>query len=125
MTKSDVLEASGPPRLGVLVAAVLATVWVALTLRTGVTYHLFPLLIVASVVLTPKLLWETSMTARQAAVAAAAGLAVTAAGWLALVVLDAEPATTFVHGQPGGVPAEVAMLAVAGAGVSSWWASRR
>lgn len=125
MTNPDILEASSPPRFGVLVAAVLAAIWVALTQRTGVTYHLFPLLIVASAVLTPKLLWETSMTARQAAIAAAAGLAVTGAGWLALVLLDAEPVTTFVHGQPGGVPAEVAVLAVAGAGVSIWWASRR
>ncbi len=125
MNKVDISETIGPPRLGVLVAVVLAAIWVALTKRTGVTYHLFPLLIVASVVLTPKLLWETSMTARQAAIAAAVGLAVTAAGWLALVLLDAEPVTTFVDGQPGGVPAEVAVLAVAGAGVSIWWASRR
>ncbi len=125
MSKLDVSGTIAPPRLGVLVAAALTAVWVALTQRTGVTYHLFPLLIVASVALTPKLLWETSMTARQAGIAAAVGLAVTAAGWLALVLLDAEPVTTFVDGQPGGVPGEVAVLAVAGAGVSIWWASRR
>ena len=125
VSKSDILEMSGSPRLGVLVAAVLTAVWVALTQRTGVTYHLFPLLIVASAVLTPKLLWETSMTARRAGIAAAGGLAVTAAGWLALVLLNAEPVTTFVHRQPGGVPAEVAVLAIVGAGASIWWASRR
>ncbi len=124
MNKVDASETIGPPRLGVLVAAALAAVWVALTRQTGVTYHFFPLLIVASVALTPKLLWETSMNARQAGVAAAVGLAVTAAGWLALVLFDATPVTTFVDGQPGGVPAEVAVLAVAGAGVSIWWASR-
>ena len=114
-----------PLPVAMAVAAALGAVWVVLTSRTGVTYHLFPLLIVAAVPALPRLLWELTLTTRQAAFAAGAGLAVTAVGWLTIVALDVEPNATFVHGQPGGVPAEVAVLALIGAAGSLWWSRRR
>lgn len=109
---------------GVLVAVALTVVWVLLTRRTGVTYHLFPLVIAAGAAAVPRLFWEAALTPRAAVAAAVGGLAAVALGWAALVASDATPETTFVANQPGGVVGEVVAFAVLGALIGGWWGRR-
>ena len=104
-------------------AAVAVAVWVALTARTGVTYHLFPLVIAASVGVMSRLSGPP-LRPVEAAASVAGGLLAVALGWLALVGLDELPAATFVHDQRGGVPAETAVFALLGAALSLWWTTR-
>ena len=109
---------------GVLVAALAAGVWVALTARTGVTYHLFPFVVAAALPVFARL-GGPPLRRVEAAIGAAGGLAAVAAGWLALVLLDAVPTATFVADQPGGVPGEAAVFALIGAAFGLWWTLRR
>ena len=114
-----------PAALVLSAAALAATaIWVALTARTGVTYHLFPFVIVASAgfLACPG---GAPLRRAEAVVSAAVGLAAVALGWVALVVLDETPSATFVADQPGGVPGEVVVIALLGAVFALWWAARR
>jgi hypothetical protein len=109
---------------GVLVAFALTGAWVLLTRRTGVTYHLFPLVIAAGAAAVPRLFWDVVLPRRAAIAAAVGGLAAVALGWAALVASDATPDATFVANQPGGVAGEVVAFAVLGALVGAWWGRR-
>ncbi len=110
--------------LGAAAADVAVTVWVVLTARSGVTYHLFPLVIAASVGFMSRLS-GAPLRPLEAAAATAGGLLAVAAGWLALVILDETPTATFIADQPGGVPGETAIFALLGAALSLWWVTRR
>ena len=114
----------GDLALGMAAAAVAATIFVILTLATGATYHLFPLAIAALPVVLPRLLFERPLSMSRARIAAALGLAAVAVAWLALVLLDEMPATTFFQGQPGGVPGEFVAFGLLGALTAAWWGSR-
>ena len=110
--------------LGAATAAVAVAVWVALTARSGVTYHLFPLVIAASVGFMSRLS-GAPLRPLEAATSTAGGLLTVAAGWLVLVILDETPTATFSADQPGGVPGETAAFALLGTALSWWWARRR
>ena len=110
--------------LGATAAAVAVAVWVVLIARSGVTYHLFPLVIAASVGFMSRLS-GAPLRPLEAAVSTAGGLLTVAAGWLVLVLLDETPTATFVEGQPGGVPGETVIFALLGAALSLWWVRRR
>ena len=103
---------------GVALAILLVGVWVALTAVTGKTYHLAPVLAAAAPA------WGARLSGVVVAppdrlLALAAGVLVVAAGWAAIVLAGIEPTTTVIHDQPGGVPAEVAVGALAGAALSA------
>ena len=105
-------------------AALVATaIWVALTARTGVTYHLFPFVIVAGAGFLARP-GGAPLRRAEAVVSAAVGLAAVALGWVALVVLDETPSATFVADQPGGVAGEVVVIALLGAVLALWWTAR-
>ena len=110
--------------LGVAAAAIAAVIFVVLTTATGATYHLFPLAIAAAPALLPRLLLERSISSSTAAIAAALGLAAVGGAWVTLLVLDEMPLTTFVEGQPGGVPGEFVAFGLVGALLAAWWGSR-
>ncbi len=110
--------------VGAAGAAVAATIFVILTVATGATYHLFPLAIAAAPALLPRLLLDRALAPARARLAAVLGLAAVGAAWLALVLLDEMPVTTFFEGQPGGVPGEFVAFGLIGAIAGSWWGSR-
>jgi len=110
--------------LGVAAAVIAAVIFVVLTTATGATYHLFPLAIAAAPALLPRLLLERSISSSTAAISAALGLAAVGGAWVTLLVLDEMPLTTFVEGQPGGVPGEFIAFGLVGALVAAWWGSR-
>ncbi len=105
-------------------AVVAAAVWVVLTARSGVTYHLFPLVIAASVGFVSRLS-GAPLRPLEAAAAIGGGVLAVAAGWLALVMLDETPTATFIADQPGGVPGETVIFALLGAALSLWWVTKR
>jgi hypothetical protein len=109
--------------IGAAAALVAVAIWVALTARTGVTYHHFPLAIVAAVGFMSRT-GGPPFSRLEAAVTAAVGLIAVALGWLTLVLLDQTPTATFVAGQTGGVPGETALFALLGAALSVWWVRR-
>ena len=97
------------------VSAVIAAAWVGLTAWTGTTYHLAPLLAAAAPGYVARSAgWPSRSRGAVLAVVALAGVAV-AGGWAVIVAAGIEPTATLVHGQPGGVPAEVAVAALLGA----------
>jgi hypothetical protein len=49
----------------------------------------------------------------------AVGLLIAAAGWVAILIDGIRPSATFFHGQPGGVAAEVVVIALTGAGLGT------
>lgn len=110
--------------LGAAAAVVAVAVWVVLTARSGVTYHLFPLVIAASVGFMSRLS-GAPLRPLEAAASAAGGLLAVIVGWLALVVLDEAPTATFIANQPGGVAGETAIFALLGAALSLWWVTRQ
>lgn len=91
------------PHLGVLAAAliapVVATLWVWLTARTGLTFHFYPLLIALAPSFVVTRLVRVSVSRPAGMGLVAAGIAAVATGWLTLGVLGARPAATFVEGQ--------------------------
>ncbi len=107
-----------------MVALGFAALWIGLTLRTGVTYHLFPLAIGVLPSLVAYRLFEAKSRAwwpgpiRLVPV----GLAIVALVWGTLELLDETPTATFIHDQPGGVVGEVAVLGLVGAGLGLWFA---
>ncbi len=109
--------------LGAAAALVAVAIWVALTARTGVTYHLFPLAIVAAVGFMSRP-GGPPLRRLEAAATAALGLIAVTLGWLTLALLDKTPTATFVADQPGGVPGETAVFALLGAALSLWWVMR-
>ena len=109
--------------LSVAAALVATAIWVALTARTGVTYHLFPFVIVAGAGFLARP-GGAPLRRMEAVASAAVGLAAVALGWVALVALHETPSATFVTDQPGGVPGEVAVIAALGAVFALWWTTR-
>jgi hypothetical protein len=107
-----------------MASAIAAAIFVALTIGTGATYHLFPLAIAAAPAVLPRLLLERPLSRSRAAIAALLGLAAVGIAWLTLVALDEMPVTTFFEGQPGGVPGEFIAFGLLGALAATWWGSR-
>ncbi len=108
---------------GVVVALLFAALWIGLTLRTGVTYHLFPLAIGALPALAAYRVFEAkSRTWLPGPISLVpAGLAIVALAWGVLELLDETPTATFIHDQPGGVIGEVIVLGLVGAGLGLWF----
>ncbi len=109
---------------GLLVALLFAALWVGLTLRTGVTYHLFPLAIGVLPALVAYRVFEAKSRSWWPGPIGLVpvGPAIVALAWGVLELLNETPTATFIHDQPGGVPAEVAVLGLAGAAVGLWFA---
>ena len=63
------MRAPGSLWIGVASAAVAATVFVLLTVNTGTTYHLFPLVIAAASGVIPRLVFDSALTPRQGTLA--------------------------------------------------------
>ena len=91
----------------------LAALWVALTALDGRTYHLAPLIAAAAPGVAARILGARAAVIVRSVVAA--GLLTAAIAWAAIEVLGIVPSTTLWDGQPGGVRAEVAAAALAGA----------
>ncbi len=101
-----------PIVLGALSAAAATAVWLALTIETELTYHVFPLVIVGAPVF---ILAVTKANLSPAWLPALLlGVPAVAAGWVYLESTGNAPTATFVHGQPGGVLGEVVLFAVLG-----------
>ncbi len=111
--------------VGVVVVAVVTVIWVALTAATGQAYHLFPLVIGAAGATAARYALPSAMRAPEAIAAAAIGLVGVGVGWLVLQLVDHWPSATFIEDQPGGIEAETIVLAVAGALIGLWYATRR
>jgi hypothetical protein len=111
---------------GALVAAGIAAAFLALTaVREGVTFHLFPLAIAGGPAVVARMVLGAPLRLAGTLAAAAIGLLMMFATWLAVVAwIDPTPTVTFVEGQPGGVPGEFAALATIGALAGAWWARR-
>lgn len=125
MTQRTQTQTAAPPLwIGVIAAAVATAVWVALTARTGTTYHLFPFIVAAAPGVISRL-DGPPLSRVEAALTTAGGLAAVAAGWFVLVATDETSTATFVAGQPGGVAGESAVIALIGAAFSAWWVLRR
>jgi len=111
--------------LGVGFGLVLTGIWLALTLQTGLTYHLFPFAIASSPTALARFLDDRPLRHTQAAFASVMGLMLVTLGWLALAVSDEDPSATFVDGQPGGVIGEIIIMAGLGAIIGFVWAVKR
>lgn len=123
-TRSEQTTLTSDLVAGTVASAIAAAIFVALTIGTGATYHLFPLAIAAAPAVLPRLLLERPLSMSRAAIAAVLGVASVGIAWLTLVLLDEMPATTFVEGQPGGVPGEFIAFGLLGALAAAWWGSR-
>lgn len=106
---------------GVAISALLSVAWVALSLRTGLNHHLFPLAIAAVPTAMSGILGSQPLSARVAPLAAAGGFALVWLTWLAFAAIDETPTAVFFEGQPGGAIGEAAMLSVAGALGGYFW----
>ena len=102
---------------GVAVALVFAVLWIVLTIRTGTTYHLFPLAIAALPAIATDRVFDANY---RSWLLAPTGLLIVALATGVLELLSEMPTATFIHDQPGGVVAEFAILAVVGAGLGLW-----
>jgi hypothetical protein len=100
---------------GIALAVLLSFAWVALTLRSGLNYHLFPIAIAAVPTAVSGILGNRPLNPSTAALAAAAGLALVWITWLVFVAIDEAPTATFYTGQPGGAIGEAAVFSLAGA----------
>jgi hypothetical protein len=85
--------------------------WVGLALTTDRTYHLAPVIIAA----VPGVLARASERDIPWPLAVIPGLIAVAIGWAVIVAADAEPTTTLIEEQWGGVTGEVIAGAVIGA----------
>jgi hypothetical protein len=125
MTMSSQVQDTGSLWVGVAAAAVGAAAFVLLTVNTGTTYHLFPLVIAAAPGVIPRLVFDRPLDARQGTLATLLGLAAVAVAWGALELLEEMPSATLLSDQPGGVRGEFAVFGVLGALAGSWWGSQR
>jgi hypothetical protein len=91
----------------------LAALWVALTALEGRTYRLAPLLAAAAPGVAARILGVRAEVVVRSVVVA--GLLTAAIAWGVIEVLGIVPSAMLWDGQPGGVRAEVAAVAVAGA----------
>lgn len=101
-----------PVVLGAASAAAATAVWLALTIETGLTYHVFPLVIVGAPVFVLALLKANISPVWLPALLL--GVPAVAAGWVYLESTGNAPTATFVRGQPGGVLGEVVIFAALG-----------
>jgi hypothetical protein len=125
MTQADPGSVSAPRlAIGLIGALVAGGAFVALTAKTGTTYHFFPLLIGFLPGGLPRVLGERPLSAREGTIATVLGIAVIGAVWLVLVMLDEMPTATFISNQPGGVGGELALFGILGALIGGWWAAR-
>jgi hypothetical protein len=124
MTMSSQAQASGSLWVGVGAAEVAAVVFVLLTVNTGTTYHLFPMVIAAVPGVIPRLVFDQPLNPRQGTLATLLGVAAVAAAWGLIEVLEEMPTATLLSDQPGGVRGEFALFGVLGALAGSWWGSQ-
>ena len=122
---SSQVRVPGSLWVGVGGAAIAATVFVLLTVNTGTTYHLFPLVIAAASGVIPRLVFDSALTPRQGTLATLLGIAAVAVAWGALELLGEMPSATLIADQPGRVRAEFAVFGLLGALAGSWWGSQR
>jgi len=122
---SSQVQASSSLWVGVVAAAAAAAVFVLLTVRTGTTYHLFPLVIAGAPGVIPRLVFDRPLDARQGTLATLLGVAAVAIAWGALELVDEVPSATLLSDQPGGVRGELALFGVLGALAGWWWGSKR
>ena len=85
--------------------------WVVLALSTDRTYHLAPVIIAA----VPGVIARVSEREVSWPLAVIPGLIAVAIGWAVIVAADAEPTTTLIEDQWGGVTGEVIGGAIIGA----------
>ena len=85
--------------------------WVVLALITDRTYHLAPVIIAA----VPGVIARVSEREVPWPLAIIPGLIAVAIGWVVIVAADAEPTTTLIEDQWGGVTGEVIGGAIIGA----------
>ena len=97
-----------------LAGPAVAALWVGLTVQTGTTFHLFPLIIVMAPAFVATRLAEVRTGPRASAALLALGPGAVATAWLALGALDARPVATFFEGQRGGVGLEVLVFSLLG-----------
>lgn len=107
---------------GAAAALVVAALWVALTAATGKTYHLAPPIIAWLPGLAVSLARRSAVDhtsargrLRLGLLASTLGIAIVVAGWVVISRAGIRPSATVFHGQPGGVPGEVAVTAGIGA----------
>jgi hypothetical protein len=103
-------------------ALAVTALWVALTAATGKTYHLAPPVIAWLPGLAVSLARRNSPGSAPprgglspGLRASALGVAIVIAGWVTISVAGITPSATVFHGQPGGVPGEVAATTLVGA----------
>jgi hypothetical protein len=103
-------------------ALAVAALWVALTAATGKTYHLAPPVIAWLPGLAVSVARRNSSGGapppgglRLGLIASALGFAIVVVGWVTISVAGITPSATVFHGQPGGVPGEVAATTFVGA----------
>lgn len=107
----------GPSLAAALTSAAAAAIWVVLTLATGLTFHLFPALIAGGPAFTWSLLSPGNV--RPWRLALFVGWPAVALAWALLEALGRMPTATFIHDQPGGVRAEIVVIALLGALISA------
>ena len=105
----------GSLSIALSVAALLVLLWVGMTVRSGLNYHLFPAVIAAAPAAVLNLLSGSASGRTRALVMMATGIAFVASGWAVLEALASAPTATFVDNQPGGARAEAVVLAIVGA----------
>ncbi len=119
---SPATPGGGPwlPPAAILVAFAVTGLWVALTTRTGLTFHFYPGIIELAPVFMMRRLTNRPIGWPALMGLLATGAAAVAVGWAVLGVLGARPTATFIEGQFGGVQLEVAVFTLLGAA----WATR-
>lgn len=116
--KPDGMPPPGTLLLGLAAGVATVGIWVALTARTGNTYHLAPVVATLAPAGVARLR-DLRASMSGALVLVALGLAVTAVGWASIELVGVEPSATFVADQPGGVTGEVIGGALAGAALAA------
>lgn len=113
-----------PILLGLAGALSVSSIWVVLTVQTGLTFHFYPGIIVVAPAFLARQISGRPISRPVLSGLLAAGAGAVVAGWLVLTALGAMPTATFVEGQWGGVELEVVVFSILGAGLAARIARR-
>lgn len=113
-----------PILIGLAGALSVSSIWVVLTVQTGLTFHFYPGIIVVAPVFLARQISGRPISRPVLAGFLAAGAGAVVAGWLVLTERGARPTATFVEGQWGGVELEVVVFSILGAGLAARIARR-